>query len=226
MAKFQCWTIRSNVCVCVFSFSYIIIFFFFFSQAFIKQSIPSRFIMFFFSSLCATSFVQFSSSSQWLDQILLSFSCTTSILVSGVCIDRFSLVSTWIWAWTFYVFIPSFLFSFFDSKRVIHFTVTFMFLFFHSFIHWLYCRRRQLSPFLNAIIFILRSPTIRGGFLFSKAFLTIVLRHGQKASPIQNDFRPIFSFIFLKIHNTSTVMLLVDCMVVCMSGYVQFSILQ
>lgn len=142
MAKFQCWTIRSNVIL----FSYII---FLFSPAFIKQSIPSSFIMVFFLPYFVCYFV----SNFFLFGTLVM--CTIffidvgrrrvtrsnflfvqlEFLVSGVY--RFSLASAWIWAWTFYVFIPSF-FSAVDSKRAIHFTSTrscfLLFSFIHSFI--------------------------------------------------------------------------------------------
>lgn len=115
-----------------------------------------------------------------------------------------------VWAWTFYTFLHSLFFSIvvvlficFRCQMSHPFQVPAYFFFVHSFIHWLYCRWRQLSPFRNAVIFMLRSPTTIFNsswfsffFLFLGYFLTNQPRTVWKgtvyAVPIQDDFRPIF----------------------------------
>lgn len=236
MAKFQCWTIRSNVIL----FSYII---FLFSPAFIKQSIPSSFIMVFFLPYFVCYFV----SNFFLFGTLVM--CTIffidvgrrrvtrsnflfvqlQFLVSGVY--RFSLASAWIWAWTFYVFIPSFFFCCrFQTSHSFYFNAfVFLAFFFHSFIYWLHCRWRQLSPSPNGIIFILRSTTrFKVIFFFFWLFPRTVQCNVEKKrcqfEMISDQFSSS-NFVpnVLEIHNAATRVWL-RC--VYMSGNVQFSILQ
>lgn len=144
MTKFQCWTIRSNVIL----FSYII---FLFSPAFIKQSIPSSFIMVFFLPyfvcyfvsnfllfgtlvMCTIFFIDVGRRRVTRSNFLF---VQLQFLVSGVY--RFSLASAWIWAWTFYVFIPSFFFCCrFQTSHSFYFNAfVFLAFFFHSFVHLL-----------------------------------------------------------------------------------------
>lgn len=218
MAKFQCWTIRSNV---FFSFVY---YFSFFSPAFIKQSILSSFIVLFslhtscyfgssFSSVlrltCAIFFIDAVTRSNFL---LLLF-CSLYNFSFGIrCVSIFSGINlnSSMDILRFYTFIFVFFFFRFQTSHSFYFNVRVFRVFFLA-IHWLYCRWRQLSPFRNAIIFILRSTTIQGDFLFSGYFLAPSCNMDKEQRCQSKMISDQFSFLkfpikmyWWRIHNAST----------------------
>lgn len=133
---------------------------------------------------------------------LIKFSfCTTSGLVSGVY--RFSLVSTWAWAWTFYAFIH----SFFSSLLLSIPNETFILLqrcwVFFLLIHWLYCRWWQLSPFRKchnihiAFTHLIQGDFILRGILYHPVAMRTV--RGANSEWFPTNFLS-FKMYWFKIH--------------------------